>query len=235
MSMRSRAPLRSLLAVSALAVSGCAGGESTGETPPRPAPGPDDAAEQTIAAGPARIAATVRAERARYHLRGTWDPTGGYRVCAVIVQAPSADFEDRVLWLEGRNRSYGTLTGRACGRSRSWFDDHPPTLPLFGPFERPGAEDYLHAALLALGGLSERGLVDFGRFDRDPPRRDEDGWTLRPLLRELGTRRVDVQIDGSGFVERLRLVGPRDVAVSIRLAGFGSESRVRHVVAHAIE
>jgi hypothetical protein len=226
--------------MSILAASGCAADESTVEVPPRPAYGLEDAAERTLAAGPARIAATVRAGRVRYRLRGRWDPTRGYRVCARIVRAPIGYFEGRVLWLEGLNRSYGTLTGQRCGRNRSWLDDHPPTLPLFG-IERepagvgPGAEDHLHAALLALGGMSDSGVIDFRAFDRDPTRRDEDGWTLRPLLRRLETRRVRVTVDRDGFVERLRLVGPRRVVVTLRLAGFGEEPRVPHVNAYSIE
>ena len=234
--MRSRASFRAVLAMSTLAVPGCMGDESaTVEVPPRPAPTLSDAAQRTLAGGPARIVATVRAGRARYRVRGTWDPTVGYRVCGRLEQTEIDYPRNPVLWLEGRNRSYGTLTGPRCRRNRFWFDDHPPTLPLFGRFRAPGAEDYLHAALLALGGMTDRGLIDFRAFDQEPPRRDEDGWTLRPLLRKLGTRQVHVTVDSDGFVRRLRLVGPREVRVEIRLSAFGQAPRVRHAVATAIE
>jgi hypothetical protein len=208
---------------------------ATVEVPPRPAPTLSDAAERTLAGGPARIVATVRAGRARYRVRGTWDPTVGYRVCGRLVQSELDYPRNPVLWLEGRNRSYGTLTGPGCGQNRVWFDDHPPTLPVFGQFRAPGAEDYLHAALLALGGMTDDGQIDFRAFDRDPPRRDEDGWTLRPLLRKLGTRQVSVTVNRDGFVKRLRLTAPPDVRVELRLSGFGQLPRVRNAVANAIE
>jgi hypothetical protein len=217
------------------------GGESaTVEVPPRPAPTLSDAAERTLAGGPARIVATVRAGRVRYRLRGRWDPTVGYRVRARIAQAPVDYAKGRALWLEGVNRSYGTLIGLSRGHDRTWLDDHPPTLPLFDLGRDsfgtpPGAEDYLHATLLALGGMTDSGRIDFRDFDRDPPRRDEDGWTLRPLLRKLGTRQVHVTVDSDGFVKRLRLVAPRAVEVDVRLSGFGEEPRVPHVIAYAIE
>jgi hypothetical protein len=173
----------------------------------------------------------------RYRLEGTWDPTIGYRVCARIEEAPSGYLERRVLWLEGRNGMYGTLTahGRRCRRdSGDWFDDHAPTLELFGRFGRPGAEDYLHAALLALGGLRGR-TVDFRSFDREPPRRDEDGWTLRPLLRRLALRNVQVGLGPGGLVERVRLVGPRRVEVVLSLSDHGERSRVPHAIAYSLE
>ena len=156
-----------------------------GDEPARPPP-PDlqDAARRTLAAGPAHLVATVRSGTVSYRLRGRWDPIGGYRVCALIEKAPTSD-------------------------------DHSPTLELFGAHRRPGAEDYLHAALLALSGIPGPALVsdrpatiDFRTFDREPPRRDEDGWTLRPLLRRLGVRGIEVRVGRQGYVERLRLLGP---------------------------
>jgi hypothetical protein len=225
--MRRRASFRCLLTLAAFLPAGCADDEA----------GPVRVADPVGAARPAAITASVRAGDVRYRLSGTWDPTTGYRVCARIEEAPRRYFERRVLWLEGRNGMYGTLTahGRRCRRERGdWFDDHPPTLELFGPFSRPGAEDYLHAALLALGGLTGP-TVDFRSFDREPPRRDEDGWTLRPLLRRLGTRNVQVNLGPRGLVERLRLVGPRRVEVALSLSDYGERRRVPHVIAYAIE
>lgn len=246
--MLSRASFRSVLALSVLALPGCMDDENAVEVPKPEPPSLREAAERTMAAGPARITATVRAGRVRYRLSGRWDPTRGYRVCVRIEDGPSpAYLERRVLWLEGRHWAYGTLLGHTCGRDRSWFDDHPPTLPLFDIKRLPaggrtGAEDYLHAALLALGGMSDRALIDFREFDRDPPRRDEDGWTLRPLLRELGIRRVHVRVGRDGFVERLRLTAPGGsrrspgpAEVVLRLEGFGDEPRVPRAVAYAIE
>jgi hypothetical protein len=235
--MRRRASFRWLLLLPALLPAGC-GGEDPG---PVRAGGPratlEDAAERTVAAGPAAITARVRAGDVRYRLRGTWDPTSGYRLCARIESGPTGYHERRVLWLEGRNHAYGTLTahGRRCRREKGdWFDDHPPTLPLFGQFARPGAEDHLHAALLALGGVTGP-TVDFRSFDREPPRRDEDGWTLRPLLRRLGTRPVRVTVGPRGLIERLRFVGPRRVEVELSLSRHGDMRRVPHVVAYSME
>jgi hypothetical protein len=230
--MRRRASFRWLVVLPALLLAGCTDDDA----------GPVRAASPAVAPGPAAISATVRAGDVRYRLRGTWDPTVGYRVCARIEEAPRRYFDRRVLWLEGRNGMYGTLTahGRRCRREKGdWFDDHPPTLGLFDlgrwPLQgRPGAEDYLHAALLALGGLPGR-TVDFRSFDREPPRRDEDGWTLRPLLRRLGTRNVQVGLGPGGLVERLRLVGPRRVEVVLSLSDHGERHRVPHAIAYGIE
>jgi hypothetical protein len=203
----------------------------------------------------ARIEATVRSGPVRYHLEGRLDTSRGYRLCADIGPAPLGYLRHSVLWLEGRNGSYGTLTahGRRCTRDASWFDDHPPTLPLsdlhrFPSRAVPGAEDYLHAALLGLTGLSgravteERLFMDFAALDREPRRRDEDGWTLRPLLRSLGTQHVEVHVNSLGIVDRLRFVAPADagptpkpVTVGLRLWRFGREPRVPHVVAYGIE
>ena len=238
--MLNRASFRSVLALSALALPGCM--DDTSTIVPVPEPRLEDAAERTREKGPAHLTATVRAGRVRYRLDGRWDPTRGYRVCAAIEQAPLSYLARRVVWLEGQDRAYGTLTahGRRCRRDSPWFDDHPPTLELFnvghyraGVVFPTGAEDYLHAALLALDGVSSpalltetsapcgrsrchRAVIDFRAFDRDPPRRDEDGWTLRPLLRQLGTRAVEVRVGPGGAVERLRLQTP---ALSRRAPG----------------
>ena len=236
--MRRRASFRWLLVLPALVLPGCTDDDEP--DPVRaadPRPTLEDAAARTVAAGPAAIAATVRAGDVRYRLRGRWDPTRGYRLCARIEAGPTGYIERRVLWLEGRNYDYGTLTatGRRCRREKGdWFDDHPPTLPLFGQFARPGAEDYLHAALLALGGVTGP-TVDFRSFDREPPRRDEEGWTLRPLLRRLGTRPVRVTLGPRGLIERLRFVGPRRVEVRLSLSRHGEARRVPHVIAYSME
>jgi hypothetical protein len=230
--MRRRASFRWLLILPALIPAGCTDDDA----------GPVRAAHPVGAAGPAAITATVRAGDVHYRVRGTWDPTNGYRVCARIEEAPRRYFDRRVLWLEGRDGMYGTLSahGRRCRREKGdWFDDHPPTLGLFDlgrwPLRgRPGAEDYLHAALLALGSPAGP-TVDFRTFDREPPRRDEDGWTLRPLLRRLGTRNVQIRLGPGGHVERLRLVGPRRVEVVLSLSHHGDRRRVQHAIAYAIE
>jgi hypothetical protein len=225
------------LVLPALVAAGCRDDDGAPVRADSPRATLEDAAARTVAAGPAAIVATVRAGDVRYRLRGTWDPTKGYRLCARVQEAPGGYLDRRVLWLEGRNHAYGTLTatGRRCRREKGdWFDDHPPTLELFGPHSRPGAEDHLHAALLALGGLRSR-TVDFRSFDREPPRRDEDGWTLRPLLRRLGTRPVQVELGPRGLIERLRLAGPRRVEVELSLSRHGQERRVPHAIAYAIE
>jgi hypothetical protein len=256
---------RALLPFALIAVlPGCEDGASTIEVSPLPRL--EDAVDKTLAAGPARFTAAIRAGGVSYRLRGRWDPSGGYRVCAAIDDAPTRYLERRVLWLEGRNRTYGTLTaaGRTCRPGHTWFDDHPPSLDLFDIEPRPlggraGAEDYLHATLLALGGMSGpalvresgapcggsrcyRALIDFGAFNRAPPRRDEDGWTLRPLLRRLAVRAVAARAGQHGYVDRLRLEVPRlsrrspgPVRVELSLAGFGKAKRVPYVQAFAIE
>jgi hypothetical protein len=235
LSMRNRVSFRAVLAVLALLPAGCTGDDDPG--PARaaaPEPTLEDAAARTVAAGPAAITATVRTEKARYRLRGTWDPTRGYRLCAPIEAGPTSYLESRVLWLEERDSDYGTLTahGRRCRREKGdWFDDHPPTLELQGA---SGAEDYLHAGLLALGGVTGP-TVDFSSFDREPPRRDEEGWTVRPLLRRLGARPVEVRVNSHGLIERLRFVGTRRVEVVLSLSGHGRRSRVPHVIAYAME
>jgi hypothetical protein len=238
--MRRRASFRWLLILPALLLAGCMDDTDYDAVPIRvdaARPTFEEAAARTVAEGPAAIVATVRAGGVRYRLRGTWDPTNGYRLCARILAGPDRYLDRRVLWLEGRDYAYGTLTatGRRCRRERgNWFDDHPPTLELFGPHTSPGAEDHLHAALLALGGLTGR-TVDFRSFDREPPRRDEDGWTLRPLLRRLGTRPVQVEVGPRGLIERLRLAGPRRVEVELALSRHGERRRVPHAIAYAIE
>jgi hypothetical protein len=232
------------------------------------APGPTlrSALERTLAAGPARVQAAVRTGPARYRLVGRVDPSKGYRLCAAIRQAPRRYQERRSLWLEGSDWSYGTLTafGRRCGPSAFWLDDHPPTLALVdgnhGHGSRAaGAEDYLHAELLALTRLPGRAasrptvgdcggsrcfrvVVAFGMFDREAPQRDEDGWTLRPLLRALGRQPVELRVSPAGFVDRVRLVAPGGteriparVRVGLRLSRFGEALPVPHVEAKGIE
>jgi hypothetical protein len=225
-----------------------------------------EAAERTLAAGPSRVVATVRSGDVRYRLRGRVDVSRGYRLCAGIGRAPTRWLARRVLWLEGRGGSYGTLTahGRRCERDAGWLDDHPPTLDLFDVRRLPaggrtGAEDYLHSALLAMTALTgpavsggsgsqcgrsrcHRVLVAFRSFDREPPRRDEDSWTLRPLVRSLGSHRVEVRVGPAGFVDRLRLAvprapgrTPRPVTVALALSRFGQEARLPRVWARAIE
>lgn len=223
-----------------------------------------EAAERTLAAGPMRVDAIVRTPRFGYRIAGRLDPAGGYRLCGPIRRAPNRHWLGVRLWLEGRQGAYGTLTARGagCTADMHWFDDHPPTLPferrMIG-VHRPGAEDYLHAGLVGLTGLSgpalsrsaardcgsarcNRATLDFGRLDREPPARDEDGWTLRPLLRALAQHPVAVRVDADGYVNRLvlharpRLRGaPRPVLVELRLSRFGAARAVPHVVATGIE
>src|SRR5687768_7522922 len=118
-----------------------------------------EAAERTLAAGPMHIDAIVQARRFGYRIAGRLDPAGGYRLCGPIRRAPNRHWLGVRVWLEGQHGAYGTLTahGGGCTARASWIDDHPPTLP----FERrmigvrgPGAEDYLHAALVGLAGLA---------------------------------------------------------------------------------
>lgn len=207
--------------------------------------------EETVAAGPARIVATVRTPETRWRLAGRWDPTDGYRLCAVVRRAPLRYMVRRVVWLEGRDWEYGTLTGRdpRCRAGRSWLDDHPPTLELFDVNPRvlgdkTGAEDYLHAALLFLSDAGGRAAlpIDFRAFDRDPGVRDEDGWTLRPLLRRLGRRPAEVEIGRDGLIRRLRFTvpalskeEPEAVTVGLRLYRHGDARAIPHVEATGIE
>jgi hypothetical protein len=262
--MRLRAVYLLLLAPVAAALGGC---DDT-----RPAAVGDTresltaAAERTLAAGPSRIVATVRSRGVRYWLAGRVDVARGYRLCAAISQAPTGYLAGRVLWLEGRDGGYGTLTahGRRCDRHAGWLDDHPSTMDLFDLRRIPaggrtGAEDYLHSALLAMTHLTgsavlrengsrcgrsrcHRVLLAFRSFDREPPQRDEDSWTLRPLVRSLGRHRVEVRVGPAGFVDRLRLAvarapgrTPRPVTVALALSHFGQEARVPRVWARAIE
>src|SRR5687768_6916639 len=133
--MRRRASFRWLLLLPAFVAAGC----TDDEPDPVRAGGPratlEDASARTVEEGPAAIAARVRAGDVRYRLRGTWEPTAkGYRLCARIEAAPDRYLDRRVLWLEGRDYAFGTLTalGRRCRRAKGdWFDDHPPTLGLF--------------------------------------------------------------------------------------------------------
>jgi hypothetical protein len=199
----------------------------------------------------------------RYEMSGELDPGGGYRVCADIERAPGGYLRGHTLWLKGSEGVFDTLTAplptrhpapamrAGCPRA-GWFDDHPPTLPLYrekgigvSPVGEPGGEDLLHAALLALTQMRDAAvkaseqrcggktcfevLLDFGRFDRSAPGRDEDLWTLRPLLRHLGRRQVEVRVNSQGLLDRFRFT-PRfsssasvtsAAAVTIRLEGFG--------------
>ena len=208
-----------------------------------------------------RVAATLRSGRVRYRLTGRLDPAGGYRLCAPMVEAPTEFLRGRSLWLDGRARAgtYGTLTapGRRCSPHLTWLDDHPPTLQLYQGEHLPwprggrtGAEDFLHAALVAFTRLDERSVsaasrrpcgrsecfrlqVAFDALDRQPMRRDEDGWTVRPLLRSLARHRVALRVDADGFLDRLSLSapgplsrGPKTVHVDIDLSAFGEERQV---------
>jgi hypothetical protein len=224
-----------------------------------PGPRPDirlrlmRAAQSTLGAGPSRVTATVGADAIRYRVRGSLDPEGGYRLCGLVVKAAPAEFLlGHSLWLEGRAGSYGTLTtlsaSRRCRRAATWLDDHPPTLDLrAGPRVGREGEDLLHATLIALTALpsapvsdaraSECGdsecvqaVVDFATLDQKPAQRDEDGWTLRPLLRSLGRHPITVRIDRDGYLSRIELAGAR-----VTLSDYGEANHVPRVVARAIE
>jgi hypothetical protein len=207
------------------------------------------AVERTLDAGPSAMSATVRARGERYRLSGRLDPQRGYRFCGRVRRAGGEFPHGHTIWLEERGGSYSTLTTAAggCAPAALWLDDHPPTLHLAPT--GPGAEDHLHAALTALVGLERaagpsaafegcgsteciRGAVDFGVLDRRPAARDEDGWTLRPLLRRLGSHPVTFGVDADGRVDRIVLAvgGPRRrVTASIRIRDFGLQPRVPRV------
>ena len=257
--MLNRASFRSVLALSALALPGCM--DDTSTIVPVPEPRLDDAAERTREKGPAHLTATVRAGRVRYRFDGRWDPTHGYRVCAAIEQAPLRYFARRVLWLEGQSSAYGTLTahGRGCRRDSSVVrrpSPHPRPVRHRALPRRRGApvrrttctRPCSHSTALSSPALltetsapcgrsrCHRAVIDFRAFDRDPPRRDEDGWTLRPLLRQLGTRAVEVRVGPGGLVERLRLQapalsrrapGPAEVELFLSRFGAGAASPAR--------
>jgi len=245
-----------------------------GEPAPRSDPLADvvDSAHKTAAAGPSRVSAEVHGSEGQYALIGAFDPSDGYRLCAEIQRTPhppNSYFRGRTLWLEERNGTYGTLTaaGAPCPRE-GWLDDHPPTLPLSEVGEpsdpaggETGAEDFLHVALLALTQMKSSAIeaslegepdestsyevvIDFRHFDQDPPARDEDTWTLRPLLRSLGRYPVDVRVQSGGFIDRMRFAAPglhtgeltpSAVGVDLRLSDFGEAPRVPRVDARAIE
>jgi hypothetical protein len=230
-----------------------------------------DAAKRTTAAGPSRVSAAVRGRAGEYALTGAFDPTDGYRLCAEIQRTPDfpgSYLRGRILWLEERNATYGTLTAAAPCPGEGWFDDHPPTLPLSeveGPLDPAGggtgAEDFLHVGLLALTQMESSAIeasreretdestsyevvIDFRQFDKDPPARDEDTWTLRPLLRSLGRRPVEVRVDSGGFIDRVLLAAPGPhagaaapsaVTVDLRLSDYGEAPSVSRVRATAME
>lgn len=269
--------LTTLLGAVVIALPACGGGDSDIETDPLSAV--IDASEKTIGAGPAQVQGSVVGPTGDYAMSGQFDPERGYRLCAEIDRGPGGYLRGRSVWLEERNGTLGTLTAPLPTRAASpttsppcprggWFDDHPPTLPLYQPngIEVPpggetGAEDFLHATLLALtqtersaitasaagtcaDGACYEVLVDFGRLDRKPPVRDEDLWTLRPLLRSLGKHSVDIRVDSQGFIERVRLATPSllesdptpsAVAVDLRLSDFGDAPAVPRARATAME
>jgi hypothetical protein len=238
-----------------------------------------DASEKTIATGPAQVQGSVLGSAGEYEISGRFDPGGGYRLCAEIERAPGGYLRGRTVWLEERKGTYGTLTAPLPTRASSpptnptcprggWFDDHPPTLPLYLPkgIDVPaggqsGAEDFVHATLLAVTQMKSAAIkastadgcgegacyevhIDFGHFDRKPPERDEDLWTLRPLLRSFGEYPVEVRVNSQGLVDRVQLAAPSPlekdptpsaVAVDIRLSDFGDAPAVPRAQATAIE
>lgn len=161
--------------------------------------------------------------------------------------------------------------GSRCAGSVRWLDDHPPSLSFYpscppkcllrGARSLPiGAEDFVHAALLVLTRLDEAGIraepedrcalgdcytvrFDFTRFDRRVER-DEDLWTLRPLLRSLGRYDAEVRASDEGLIDRVRMAAPNPgdpdptpsaVAVEIQLSGHGEAPPVPEATATAIE
>ncbi len=216
-----------------------------------PPPGCEAAPSESLTVPSARVVARIDSGRASYRLVGRMTMSEGYRMCAAIRAAPARSYSaGRVLWLAGRDGSYHSLTagGRHCRRRAVWFDSHPPTLDLFSfridAGARSGAEDYLHAALLALGEVTHPGrqTVDFGRFDREPRRRNEDSWTVRPLVSALGDQVVEVRVGPGGRLERLELEAPargrrmpRPVTVSLELSRLGRTPPIPYMRASAIE
>ncbi len=244
------------------------GGQGS-ERAPKPRPDGAEAtlvraAQRTLDAGPAAVVARVRSGGLRYRLVGRVDPRRGYRLCAAVVRAPGEFPSGRSLWLQERSGTYGTLTapGPGCAPKATWLNDHPPTLQLHPGSHLPprgsrGAEDFLHATLLALTGLDSasvhnararrcgrsrcvRATVDFATLDREPARRDEDGWTLRPLLQALGRHPVAARIGADGRLDRITLLAPRlsvpgpRIAVSLDLSHYGEVARVARVGTEAI-
>lgn len=221
------------------------------------------AAQRTLDAGPSAVIARVRSGAVRYRMVGRLDPGGGYRLCAVVVAAPGGLLVDRSLWLEGHAGSSGTLTGpgRRCAPEEAWTDDHPPTLQLYRGRHLPppgstGAEDFLHATLLALTrldfatvsstrrcGTSDclRAVVDFAALAGELAYGDEDGWTLRPLLQSLARHPVTLRVAADGYLDRIALVAPDPaqdgdhVTVSLDLSNYGRARPVPRVRAFAIE
>jgi hypothetical protein len=149
-----------------------------------------------------------------------------------------------------------------CARGGGWFDDHPPTLELFRPRGvaggLTGAESYLHLAMMAITRLREGALrvvpadrsqavqveIDFGRYDEEPPSRDEDAWEVRPLLRRARTLPVTVTVDQAERLTGIDLAAPSTVRrgpaappvrVSLALTRLGEPRSVPEVVVTAIE
>ena len=198
--MLNRASFRSVLALSALALPGCM--DDTSTIVPVPDPRLDDAAERTLAEGPAHLTATVRAGRVRYRLDGRWDPTRGYRVCAAIEQAPLSYFAGRVVWLEGREQRL-----RDAHRTRARVPSKQ--LLVRRPSAHPQAVRHQAAPRRRAhrcGGLPARRAAR-ARRGVEPGSADRDERALRPL--QMPPRR-----------DRLPRLRPRPAASATRTAGL---------------
>lgn len=225
------------LVVAALGPAAC-GDNEIEKDPSSPLAEASEAAQRTVAAGPARARVSVIGPGGRHLLAGDADFEDGYRLCAEIRDSPDGPQPGQFVWLEERGGTYGTLLsyrrsrGRECPGQGRWLDDHPPSLPLHSQRKvvlptasRPetGAEDFIHAALLVLTRIDDAGIrASTGRcgpgtcylvrfdFTRFDRRieRDEDLWALRPLFRFLGSYDAEVRVNEGGLVDRLRMSAP---------------------------
>ena len=220
---------------------GCTDDTSKVEAPP---PRLDDAVDKTLTAGPARLTATVSAGRVslppartlgsdarlpgvRPDRRG---PDGLPRAASGLAPGP----QPAVRHAHGarpRLRATALLVRRPFAHSgavRSATGARAPRTICTRPCSPSAAFRARHC-------VSDRpATIDFRAFDREPPRRDEDGWTLRPLLRRLGVRGIEVR-GGTRTATSNAFAFSGRVRVELSLAGFGEEMRVPYARASSYE
>ena len=211
-----------------------AGGDSSGPQRDSRASAPAPVAIKSITT--ARAVVRVQGPRADYVLRGRIDLRRGYRFLA-HASGGVATTRPSTIWLGGARGLYDHLIKGKLGSGRPyWLDDHPPTLPMARRFNEVGAEDYVQLAMLALTKADPRqNRFDFSRLDHRPPRRDEDAWVVRPLLRTIGEIPLDWALDANGHPRSLRFETPDSVSVAVKLSAIDAAPRVRIVHADAIE